>query len=463
MTLSTTPTRSAVLVTTLAYAGMIVAAVAVYLAIRAFGESLAPTEADTPTASSSAKETTPILPRVLLALAAVIVVGQLLGRLLRLLGQPPVIGEVIAGILLGPSLIGTEFSQQILPDDVAPYLAIIAQLGVILYMFVVGLELDIAALRREAPSAVAIALAGMVIPFLLGAALALALFVDWAPPRVPFTSFSLFLGVALAVTAFPVLARILADLRMSRTPLGVAALTCAAAGDALAWCLLALVVGIARAAADEAITVLVWTAAFLAVMFLLLRPLLSRYLARGEESSVSRPLLGMVFALLLLSALATEAIGIHAIFGAFLLGAIIPHDSAVARKLGTQLEDVVLLLLLPAFFAFTGMRTRIDLVDSVEAWLWCGLIILVATAGKFGGTLLAARLTGHGWRDAAALGVLMNTRGLMELIVLNVGLDLGVLTPELFSMMVIMALVTTIATTPIVRLILKPKAENNHV
>lgn len=463
MTQSTTPSRRAVLVTTLAYACMIVAAIAVYLAIRAYGESLASTEADTPAASSTAKETTPILPRVLLALAAVIVVGQLLGRLLRLLGQPPVIGEVIAGILLGPSLLGPETSQKILPDDVAPYLAIIAQLGVILYMFVVGLELDLGSLRRRAHTTIAISHASIVVPFLLGALLALLLFAQYSPPGVPFTSFSLFLGVAMAITAFPVLARILTDQGMSKTPLGQIALTCAAVDDATAWCLLALVVGVARAETGDALNIVLGTLGFLAAMFLLVRPVLSRYLGSPEESAAGRPVVGLVFALLLLSALATEAIGIHAIFGAFLLGAIIPHDSAVARKLGTQLEDVVLLLLLPAFFAFTGMRTRIDLVDSAEAWLWCGLIILVATAGKFGGTLLAARFTGHGWRDATALGVLMNTRGLMELIVLNVGLDLGVLTPELFSMMVIMALVTTIATTPIVRLIVKPKAENNHV
>jgi Kef-type K+ transport system membrane component KefB len=212
---------------------------------------------------------------------------------------------------------------------------------------------------------------------------------------------------------------------------------------------------VAQAQVDRSLQVTLLSVSYVAVMLLVVRPLMARWLRPGAHDAPGRGTLGVVFAALLLSTVATEAIGIHAIFGAFLFGAIIPHDSAVARTLGRQLEDVVTLLLLPAFFAYTGMRTRIDLVTGLDAWLLCGLIILTATVGKFGGSLAAARLTGLGWRDSLCLGTLMNTRGLMELIVLNEGLNLGVISPTLFTMMVLMALVTTLATTPVVHLLLR--------
>jgi Kef-type K+ transport system membrane component KefB len=240
---------------------------------------------------------------------------------------------------------------------------------------------------------------------------------------------------------------------MTRTELGAAALTCAAADDVTAWCLLALVVGVARADAGGAVRIVVLTLGFMALMFLVVRPLVKRVLALSSWSHPARQHLALVLVGLLLSALATEQIGIHAIFGAFLLGAIIPHDSALARMLTDKMHDLVTILLLPAFFAFTGMRTEIGLVSGLSHWLICGLIVLVATAGKFGGTLIAARLTGMEWVQAAGLGILMNTRGLMQLIVLNVGLDLGAITPTLFAMLVIMALVTTVATTPLLQLL----------
>jgi Kef-type K+ transport system membrane component KefB len=397
------------------------------------------------------------LAHVLAALTAVLITGRLLGLLFRRVGQPPVIGEVVGGILLGPSLLGQVWPQAaafILPLAVAPYLGVIAQLGVILYMFLVGLELNLAALRGRAHTLVVISHASILVPFLLGTALALFLYPRLSSSDVPFTSFALFLGVALSVTAFPVLARILTDRRMQKTPLGVLALGCAAAGDVTAWCLLAFVVGIAQARVDGALLVLGLTAAFLGFMFLVVRPLAIRLLARFDEARLTSGVVALVFAALLLSALTTELmIGIHAIFGAFLLGAIIPHDSAIARAFTRKLEDLVTVLLLPAFFALTGMRTQIGLVAGLEQWLLCGLIILVATAGKFGGTLVSARLTGLGWRESVGLGVLMNTRGLMELIVLNIGLDLGILSPALFAMMVLMALATTLATTPLLQLL----------
>jgi Kef-type K+ transport system membrane component KefB len=390
---------------------------------------------------------------ILLALAAVVAAGQVLGRLFRRLGQPPVIGEVLAGILLGPSLLGHVWPEgyaYLLPPAITPSLHVIAQLGIILYMFAIGLELNTDGLRQIGTSAVAISMAGIVVPFILGLLLAIGLHSSQAS-GVPLVVFALFLGVALSITAFPVLARILTDRGLTRTPLGMLALACAAADDATAWCLLALVTGVAKAQWNDALAIFGWTAAYVLVMFLLVRPAIGRWLAAAGEKSITTPQVGVAMVALLLSALATEWIGIHALFGAFLLGALVPHDSPLAEQLGKHIESVVVVLLLPAFFAFTGMRTEIGLVSGWHDWLLCGLIIAVATVGKFGGALVAARLTGQTWRDSAALGVLMNTRGLMELIVLNVGLDLGIISPRLFAMMVVMALVTTIATTPVLQ------------
>jgi Kef-type K+ transport system membrane component KefB len=222
--------------------------------------------------------------------------------------------------------------------------------------------------------------------------------------------------------------------------------------DVTAWCLLAFVVGVAQAKVGGAFVVLGMTAAYIGLMVVVVRPVAGRLVARLGEKDLTPGVVAVVFAALLLSALATEAIGVHAIFGAFLLGAVVPHDSTVARAFTRNLHDLVTVLLLPAFFALTGMRTQIGLVSGAEAWLWCGLIVVVATAGKFGGTIVSARLTGISWRDSAALGLLMNTRGLMELIVLNIGLDLKVISPALFAMMVLMALVTTMAAAPLLLL-----------
>jgi Kef-type K+ transport system membrane component KefB len=251
-----------------------------------------------------------------------------------------------------------------------------------------------------------------------------------------------------------VLARILSDRGLQRTRLGIVALTCAALNDAMAWCLLALVVSVAKASRREALKTAVFTGVFVAAMFFIARPLIRRWSSRlSPEQTASRSTLGLVCIGLLAAALTTEAIGIHALFGAFLFGALIPHDSDLARDLTVRLNDAVVVLFLPVFFAFTGMRMQIQLVSGAEAWLVCGAIILVATLGKFGGSYVAARLAGLPRRDSATIGVLMNTRGLMELVVLNVGLDLGVISPALFAMLVIMALVTTFATSPMLSLL----------
>ncbi len=441
----------------LGYAALLLLAVLGFLWIRALGSGLAaappPPGAPLYGGAESVRGVDTLL-HVLLALALVIVTARGLGLLFRRLRQPPVIGEVIAGLMLGPSLLGRlapEVSAYVLPPSVAPFLSVIAQVGVILYMFLVGLELDTAFLRRSPHAALAISHASIVFPFLLGAALALVLYPLFSTSDVPFTVFALFMGISMSVTAFPVLARILTDRRLQRTRLGQVAIACAAVDDVSAWCLLALVVSVARSRASDAVHTLVLSLLFVSLVVVVLRPLVGA-LVRSQEgrNEVSEGALGTVCVLLLLCAFATEWIGIHALFGAFLLGAVIPSESTLARDLTHRLRDLVVVLLLPAFFAFTGLRTQIALLSGLQAWLVCALVIAVASVGKFGGSALAARTVGLSWRDGAVVGILMNTRGLMELIVLNIGLDLGVLSPTLFAMLVLMAVVTTLATTPLV-------------
>jgi len=299
---------------------------------------------------------------------------------------------------------------------------------------------------------VVISHASILAPFILGTVLALELYRRFAPEGVGFTIFALFIGVSMSITAFPVLARILSDRRVQKTRLGIVALSCAAIGDATAWCLLAFVVSFAHDRVGDALKTLVLTLGFVALILGVGSPVARRWMPRLERSPQGA--LTVVFVAMLLSSLATEYIGIHAIFGAFLLGAIIPHDSKIAAELTQRLEAFIGVLFLPVFFAFTGMRTQVGLISGAENWLICGAIVAVACAGKFGGTLAAARVTGMPWREASALGVLMNTRGLVELIVLNIGLDLGVISPTLFAMLVIMALVTTFMTTPLLNVVM---------
>jgi Kef-type K+ transport system membrane component KefB len=453
------PSRRVLVWTTGGYGLLMLGALGALLLIRSHGITLVAPPAVAPhTIAEAPHPGGDVFLHVLIALTAVIVTGLILAKALAYLRQPPVIGEVIAGIVLGPSFLGADASALLLPPTVAPVLGVIAQLGVLLYMFTVGLELHPDLLRHRAHATVAISHTSILVPFVLGALLALVLYPRLSSSHVPFTSFALFLGVAMSITAFPVLARILTDRRLLRTELGALALSCAAIDDVTAWCLLAFVVGVAQAQVGTGLLVAAGTLAYITLMFLLVRPLLRRVVARWDTEPLPRSAVACVFVALLLSALATEYIGIHAIFGAFLLGAIIPHDSLVARTFTRHLDAVVTVVFLPAFFAFTGMRTRIDLVSGMDQWLLCGLIVVVATGGKFGGTVVAARLTGLGWRQAAALGTLMNTRGLMELIVLNIGLDLRVISPTLFAMMVVMALVTTLATAPVLQVLMPSTA-----
>ncbi len=400
-----------------------------------------------------------MLVKVLLALTVIIITARVMGALFAKVNQPAVIGEVVGGIFLGPSLLGRvspELAAVLLPPDAAPFLSIISQLGVILYMFLVGLELDLAVLRTAVARTLVISQASIVVPFALGALFAVAMFDALAPPGVRVTSFVLFLGVAMSITAFPVLARILGERGLQRTALGTLALTCAAINDAVAWCLLALVVGVMQASPLDAMWTIGLTFVFIAVMLTAGRDIAARTVTALDRSAhIGERSLALVLVAVLLSAVATEFIGIHAIFGAFLLGAIIPHHSRVAAHATERIAEIVRVMLLPAFFAYIGLRTEIGLVNGAADWLLCGLIIVVATAGKFGGTTIAAKVVGLDWRNSAALGVLMNTRGLVELIVLNIGFDLGVISPRLFTMLVIMALLTTMMTSPLLTLLLR--------
>jgi Kef-type K+ transport system membrane component KefB len=408
----------------------------------------------TDAAAARLKSTEPsTLFHVLLTMAAVGALAQVIGRAFARIRQPAVVGEMLAGIMLGPSLLGRvspAAAQILLPPEVGPYVRLVAQIGVVLFMFLVGLELDLVGLRHRMRSAATISLVGIAVPLCIGAGAAVALQPILAPQGAGRLVFVAFFAVAMSVTAFPVLARIVAERNMQKSPLGVMALTCAAVDDASAWCLLAIVASLAGSRTGEGLSTLGLTALYVAFMIGIVRPLLARLFATDEGS---RRLVPSVLLLLLVSALTTEWIGIHALFGAFMLGAIVPAEAKLAHRLTEQLGDLVHVVLLPVFFAFTGMRMQVGLLAGAQAWLLCGFIVMLAFVGKLGGVSIAARLLGVRWREATALGVLMNTRGLMELIVLNVGLDLGIISSKLFTMMVIMALLTTIAGGPLLDLI----------
>ena len=398
------------------------------------------------------------LPRLILQLIVIVLMAGALGRFARRVGQPPVIGEIAAGVMLGPSLLGwmaPDTSAFLFPLTSMPILQLLSQIGVVLFMFLVGVELEPAYLRGRAQTAVAVSHFSIIIPFTLGVALSLALYARYAPPGVPFHAFALFCGIAMSITAFPVLARILQERNLTHTPLGTTAITCAAVDDVTAWTILAFVVAITTAGGALAtlLAIVGLSAMFVLAMIVVGRPLLQRVLnsdRMGDSSDKER--IAVVLVVLLASALATEMIGIHALFGAFVAGAIMPAGGTFRAALRARFESVNSVLLLPLFFAYTGLRTQIGLLDSLSSWAICLAIIVVATTGKLGGTVIAARWTGLSWRDSIALGGLMNTRGLMELVALNVGYDLGILTPEIFAMMVLMALVTTAMTGPLLSL-----------
>jgi Kef-type K+ transport system membrane component KefB len=388
----------------------------------------------------------------------IILVARLFGWFFKKIGQPSVIGEIIAGIALGPSLLGMyfpDFFHALFPPDSLENLKFLSQIGLILFMFVIGMELDIKVLKNRAKEAVVISHASIVIPFALGIGLAYFVYNRFAPEGVKFLSFSLFMGIAMSITAFPVLARIVQERGMHKTKLGAIVITCAAADDITAWCLLAVVIAIVKAGTFESSMFIISLAAlYVLIMIFLVKPFLKRIGdLYGSKDSLSKPVVAIFFLILIISSYATELVGIHALFGAFMMGTIMPDVPKFRTVFIAKVEDVSVILLLPLFFVFTGLRTEIGLINDPYLWKVTGLIILVAVVGKFFGSALAAKFVGQNWRNSLIIGALMNTRGLMELIVLNIGLGLGVLTPEVFTMMVIMALVTTFMTGPALNLI----------
>ena len=397
------------------------------------------------------------LARLLLQFIVIILATRIVGALFARFGQPPVIGEITAGILLGPSLFGRvwpDASAFIFPKESLGVLQLFSQIGVCLFMFVVGLELELTHLRQRARAALIISSTGIIVPFTLGIAVAFLLYPTFAASDTPFAAFALFMGIAMSITAFPVLVRILKDRGLAKTPIGSMAITCAAVGDATAWAILAFVVAIARASGLAATFFnLGLVVAFVAVMLFIVSPQLSRWLGMNDANGTpGRGVIAVVLVFMTASALTTEVMGIHALFGAFLAGVVMPQKKEFRNYLATQLENFSGVFLLPLFFAFSGLRTHLDLLNDATSWLICGGIIAIATLGKLGGTMAAARFTGMNWNDSFSLGALMNTRGLVELIALNIGYDLGILPPRIFTMMVLMALGTTFMTGPLLNL-----------
>jgi len=396
------------------------------------------------------------LARLLLQFIVIILATRVVGSLFAKLGQPAVLGEITAGILLGPSLFGLwwpEGSNFLFPKASLGILQLISQIGVCVFMFVVGMELDPVHLRQKARLAVVISNVGIIVPFLLGVTAALWLHQSFAAPGAKFTTFALFMGTAMSITAFPVLVRILKDRGLMKTPLGSLAVACAAVGDASAWAMLAVVVAVAEATSlSTTFFNLGFIVVFVAAMLLVVRPQLPRWLRVDSDSAPGREVMAAALIFMTVSALVTEIMGIHALFGAFLAGVVMPQNKNFRDGLTMQLENFSGVFLLPLFFAFSGLRTQFGLLNDVNNWLVCLGIIAIAMLGKLGGTMFAARFMGMKWNESFALGALMNTRGLVELIALNIGYDLGILTPEIFTMMVLMALATTFMAGPLLHL-----------
>ncbi|MBD2524373.1 cation:proton antiporter [Nostoc sp. FACHB-133] len=391
---------------------------------------------------------------VLVEVLIIIGLSRLVGLAFRSIKQPLVIGEIVAGIMLGPSLFGLvapHLAVTLFPPETIPFLNVLSQVGLIFFMFLIGLELNPKYLSGQLEVAVLTSHVSILVPFSLGTLLAAILYPLVSNASVSFTAFALFLGAAMSITAFPVLARIITENNLQGTRLGTLALTCAAVDDVTAWCLLAVAIAVARTgdfagAIPTIIASIVYISLMLTAGRWFLQRLAKHYLRAGRLSQL---LLAGIYMAVVASALITELIGIHLIFGAFLLGAAMPKNEDLVRELAIKTEDFVLIFLLPIFFAYSGLKTQIGLLNRPELWLLCALVLGVAIAGKYVGTYVAARVSGISKREASALGWLMNTRGLTELIVLNIGLELGVISPLIFTMLVIMALVTTFMTSPL--------------
>lgn len=392
---------------------------------------------------------------LILQIGTILIVARLVGWLFSKLHQPRVVGEILAGTLLGPSLLGwlaPGVSSNLFPPDSLGHLNSLSQVGLLIFMFLVGLELDLGHLRQLGRVAVITSQVSIIVPFILGSLFAIYLYPKLSDPSVNFTGFALFMGAAMSVTAFPVLARILTERKLLRSRVGSVAIACAAVDDVTAWCILAGIVVVVRASSLE---MPVWLtvgglAGFVLLMGFVVRPALRRLERVFEKrNNLTQDLIAIILMVVLASGWMTETLGVHALFGAFLAGVVMPRHGELSRELSQKFEALIVVLLLPIYFALTGLRSSIFLITGANMWFYCAVIVVLAVAGKLGGSMLSARLNGMSWRESAAVGILMNTRGLVELVILNIGLDLGILSPALFSIMVLMALVTTLMTTPL--------------
>lgn len=398
------------------------------------------------------------LATLLLQIVVILLAVRIFGWICQKIGQPTVVGEIIAGVLLGPSLLGhycPEVSGFLFPPSSLGNINFLSQIGLILFMFIVGLELDLRTIKNKANDALIISHSSIIVTFTFGFILAYFLINNFAHNHTQFLPFALFMGIAMSIAAFPVMARIIHERGINKTPLGPTIITCAAIDDITAWCLLAAVIAITKAGSfTSSIFVILTAIGYVIIMFKIVRPFLKRVAdLQTSKRIVSKSIIGVFFMILFLSAYATEVIGIHALFGAFLAGVIMPSNMNFRNLITGKVEDVALVLLLPLFFVFTGLRTEIGLLNEPRLWIICAGIIFLAVLGKFGGSALSARFVGNSWKDSLTIGALMDTRGLMELVVLNIGLDLGILTSEIFAMMVVMALTTTFLTSPLLNFI----------
>ena len=395
---------------------------------------------------------------LLIQIIAVLLMVRLFGFLFKHIGQPGVIGEIVAGIVLGPSVLGYFFPdvfQALFPPESLTNLELLSQVGLVLFMCVIGMELDFSVLKNKINETLVISHAGILVPFFLGIVASYWIYEEYAAAQTAFLPFALFIGISMSITAFPVLARIIQERNMTKTSLGTLAIASAANDDVTAWCLLAVVIAIAKAGTfASALYAIGLTALYIIIMFMVVRPFLKKV---GEvyanQEVINKTFVALILLILIISSTLTEIIGIHALFGAFMAGVVMPPSIGFRKVMMEKVEDIALVFFLPLFFAFTGLRTEIGLINSPALWGVCLLLITVAVAGKLGGCAVAARLVGESWKDSFTIGTLMNTRGLMELVALNIGYEMGVLPPSIFVILVIMALVTTFMTTPLLHLV----------
>lgn len=395
---------------------------------------------------------------LLFQIIVVLIAVRLFAWIFRHIGQPGVIGEIVAGIVLGPSVCGALFPQFfgfLFQPSSLKNLELISQIGLVLFMFVIGMEVDFKVLKNKINQTLVISHAGILVPFLLGVLSSYLIYEEYASSQVAFLPFALFIGISMSITAFPVLARIIQERNMTKEPVGILTIASAANDDVTAWCLLAVVIAITKAGTfGGALYTVLLTLLYILIMFLLVRPFLKRIGdVYSNKEVINKAFVSFILLVLIISSTITEILGIHALFGAFIAGVVMPSNFGFRKVMMDKVEDIALVFFLPLFFAFTGLRTQIGLVNSPEMWMLCLMLILVAVTGKIGGCAIAARVVGEKWKDSFVIGTLMNTRGLMELVALNIGYELGVLPPSIFVLLVIMALVTTFMTTPLLDLV----------